>query len=942
MSAGDLSGFSMFDLFKAEVEQNTQSMNDALIALEQAPSDVKLIEPLMRSAHSIKGAARIVGLDLAVDLAHAMEDAFVSAQEGKTTVTAGAIDCFFQGVDWIDRFSKVAEADLPAWQEENRQPIQALVWQYQLIKAGKEPVSERARASGASGGATAKGGGNAPPPVAEPAPEPIIAPSQDLGGFSMMELFRAELQQHGTTLNKGLVSLEESPGDIKLIEPLMRSAHSIKGAARIVGLDTAVELAHAMEDVFAGAQAGGVKITPRAIDWLLKGVDRLEQISIQTDAGLPSWLAAHADEISELVGVFKQIKAGKEAPGPKSAAAQTATEQPTQAPAPTPAPAAEKAAAAPATTTTAPASSGGTGSDDRVVRVSAENLNRLMGLAGESMVDTRRFRPLIESLLHLKRQQNRLSTVLEHLQDSIEMGANADSLLAITRDAQGIAKNARQNLMGQLERLEGFARKTDDLASRLYSEAIASRMRPFSDGVGGFPRTVRDLARKLDKKVKLVIKGDRTQVDRDILERIEAPINHMVRNAIDHGMEVPAERRLRGKPEVGTITVEARHWAGMLTVTISDDGKGIDPEAIRRKVIAKRMVPQDVAASLSDNELFDFMFLPGFSTAEKVSEISGRGVGLDVVQTFVQEVSGTIRVISQLGKGSTFTLTLPITLSVIRAVVVDIAGEPYAFPMTRIDRVEHLNVDEVTRIENRQSYSRDGVNIGLIPGAQVLGFDSPEPKGKLCVVVVSDRNQPYGLVVDKFVGEQDLVVRKLDPRLGKLPDIAAAALMEDGSPLLIIDTDDMLRSIDKLLHGGRLGAVKTGLLASAIRHKRVLVVDDSITVREVERKLLENRGYQVEIAVDGVDGLNAVRDGHFDLVISDVDMPRMTGLELVATIKADPKLKQIPVMIVSYKDREEDRLKGLEAGANAYLTKGSFHDQTLINMVRDLIGEPEA
>jgi two-component system, chemotaxis family, sensor histidine kinase and response regulator WspE len=937
MSGGDLSGFSMFDLFKAEVEQNSQSMNQALIALEQTPGDVKLIEPLMRGAHSIKGAARIVGLDLAVDLAHAMEDAFVAAQEGKAAVTPGAIDCFFQGVDWIDRFSKVPEAESPAWQEENRQPIQALVWQYQLIKAGKEPVSERGRAQG--GASTAAPSAT---PTKEPAPAPapvVITPPQDLGGFSMMELFKAEIDQHGSALNKGLVALEQNPEDMKLIEPLMRSAHSIKGAARIVGLDTAVELAHAMEDVFSGAQHGEVKINARAIDWLLKGVDRLEQISQQTDAGLPGWLASNADGLSELVKVFKQIKAGKEAPGPGGEAAAPAAVKAEEKPAaataaatsPSPAP-----ATTPMTMTTTPAA------DDRAVRVSAENLNRLMGLAGESMVDTRRFRPLIESLLHLKRQQNRLSTVLEHLQDSIEMGAHADSLSAITRDAQGIAKAARQNLMGQLERLESFARKTDDLASRLYSEAIASRMRPFSDGVGGFPRTVRDLSRKLEKKVKLVIKGDRTQVDRDILERIEAPINHMVRNAIDHGMELPAERRLRGKPETGTITVEARHWAGMLTVTIADDGKGIDPEAIRRKVIAKRMVPADVAASLTDNELFDFMFLPGFSTAEKVSEISGRGVGLDVVQTFVQEVSGTVRVTSQLGKGSTFTLTLPITLSVIRAVVVDIAGEPYAFPMTRIDRVEHLNVDDVTRIENRQSYSRDGVNIGLIPGAQVLGFDSPEPKGKLCVVVVSDRNQPYGLVVDKFVGEQDLVVRKLDPRLGKLPDIAAAALMEDGSPLLIIDTDDMLRSIDKLLHGGRLGAVKTGLQASAIRHKRVLVVDDSITVREVERKLLENRGYQVEIAVDGVDGLNAVRDGHFDLVISDVDMPRMTGLELVATIKADPKLKQIPVMIVSYKDREEDRLKGLEAGANAYLTKGSFHDQTLINMVRDLIGEPEA
>ena len=512
-------------------------------------------------------------------------------------------------------------------------------------------------------------------------------------------------------------------------------------------------------------------------------------------------------------------------------------------------------------------------------------------------------------------------------------------LLAKAREQ---AARCLEGLGETLETIEEFARGSEDLSGRLHHEVLASRMRPLADGIRGFPRLVRDVSRQLGKQAKFEVVGETTGVDRDILDGLEAPLNHLIRNALDHGLEMPDERRAAGKNPAGTIRLEARHRAGMLQIVLGDDGRGIDLERLRAKVVEKGLTTGPMAGRLSEAELLDFLFLPGFSTKEKVTEISGRGVGLDVVQSMVQAVRGSVRVTSQLGKGTRFILQLPITVSVIRALLVEIAGEPFAFPLNRIDRILMLDRQEVRELEGKPHMILDDQPLGLVEAAQVLELPvSPRENGRLPVVVASDRSHRFGVVVDRFLGERDLRVAPLDPRLGKVPNLNSSSVLENGWPVLIIDVEDLIRSIDNLLTGRRL---KKLVAAEAAAHeargpKRVLVVDDSITVRELERQLLENRGYTVDVAVDGVDGWNAVRTGRYDLVVSDVDMPRMDGIQLVAHIKQDPRLSPIPVIIVSYKDREEDRIRGLDAGANFYLTKSSFHDQTFLDTVVDLIGE---
>jgi len=279
-------------------------------------------------------------------------------------------------------------------------------------------------------------------------------------------------------------------------------------------------------------------------------------------------------------------------------------------------------------------------------------------------------------------------------------------------------------------------------------------------------------------------------------------------------------------------------------------------------------------------------------------------------------------------------------MSVIRALLVKIGDEPYAFPLTRIDQIVFVRADDVRTVEGRQYFDRDGVSIGLVMAAQILEAPIPVTADPMPVVVISDRGQQFGMIVDAFLGERDLEVRPLDTRLGKVPDVNSASLLENGDPVLIVDIEDLVRSIDNVLMGRRLSRVEFERMAEQARQrKRVLVVDDSITVRELERQLLQSRGFAVDVAVDGMDGWNAIRGTHYDLVVTDVDMPRMDGIGLVSLIKADPARRETPVVIVSYKDREEDRLRGLDAGANRYLTKSSFHDETFVDTIIDLIGE---
>ena len=760
----------------------------------------------------------------------------------------------------------------------------------------------------------------------------------------MLELFGLEVETQGRAMTTALLALERNPSDADRLEECMRAAHSLKGAARIVGLDAGVSVAHAMEDCFVAAQLGHLVLRQNHIDRLLSGVDLLSRIgsAAETPAELGKFLAHFAQAVETPKGTSSE---SAEAVLLTEPAVIASTHAVAVSP-PEPAAVALEPAAVSSVDAAAARADGPRQRDaaERVLRVTAEKLNRLLGLTGESLVESRWLKSFTNSLVRLKRLHHESSMALAAARESLAGQVLDEQTEASLSTSQRCLSQCEQLLFDRLAQLELFDTRSTDLANRLYDEALACSMRPFADAVPRFPRMIRDLSRTLGKEAHLEIIGESTQVDRDVLEKLDAPLGHLLRNAIDHGIESPELRRAGAKPVEGTIRMEARHFAGMLQINISDDGAGLDPDAIRRAIVRRKLTTVEFAAALSEAELWEFLFLPGFSLRDAVTETSGRGVGLDVVFDMVKKVSGTVRASSKLGVGTKFLLQLPLTLSVVRTLLVEVAGEPFAFPLAYISRTLMLPRAKIEMLEGRQLFEFEGVRIGLMSASQLLGgVEQAATADHVPIVIIGEISKRYGLAIDRFLGERELVVQPLDARLGKIEGIASAALMENGSPVLVVDVEDILRAAQRLASLGGLSKVpQRRAVVPGQQRKRVLVVDDSLTVRELERKLLDARGYEVEVAVDGMEGWNAARTGNFDLVMTDIDMPRMDGIELVGLIRADPNLKSIPVMIVSYKDRPEDRLRGLQAGADQYLTKGSFHDETLLTAVTDLIGEPLA
>ncbi|WP_371762837.1 hybrid sensor histidine kinase/response regulator [Massilia sp.] len=730
--------------------------------------------------------------------------------------------------------------------------------------------------------------------------------SEDLSGYSMLDLFRMETREQMRVLTEGLLLLEQGAVDAARLESMMRAAHSVKGAAAIVGLEPAVRLAHAMEDVLVAAQEGRAQLDASGVDVLLGAVDVLQQLAEADGANAPrgNRIAATVAALGALHGQGKTPPAAAPPPAPV----------PASPPGPAPAPVDPPSRQA--------------GSDE------------LLTLAGQARLHAGQLRPWIAGLQRYKRHQRAVYEALGDLQDAIR--ATGDARLAEL--AQRVADRAaplRDTLHRTIEGAEHYERQALTVSTRLADEVLALRMCPFAEGVHALPRMVRDLARGLGKDVRVEIAGADTLVDRAVLARMEGPLHQLLRNAVDHGMELPAERTAAGKPAHGTIRLEARHRGGMLALAVADDGRGVDPERIRTAAVRRQVAAPAFAAELSQAELMEFLFLPGFSLKESANELSGRGVGLDVVRDAVQGLNGTARAESAPGAGFTTVITLPLTQSIVRALVVDVAGEAYALPIARVEGVRRVPAGAVRTLHGRQYVdATDGSGqLGLVAASQVLALGEAVAGVDLVLVAIGTGRERYGLVVDAVRGEQSLTVQPLEPTFGKLRDIAAAALLDDGTPVLILDVPDVLHSIARLLDDG--AALRLGFAAgesAAGRARRVLVVDDSLTVREMQRKLLAARGYHVDVALDGLDGWNQLRGADYDLVITDIDMPRLDGIGLTERIRRDPRLARLPVMIVSYKDRPEDRARGLEAGADYYLAKGAFHDATLLDAVRDLVG----
>lgn len=887
---------ALLELFLSEVKGKVAEINTRIASLRAATATNATTGAIVNAVGHIETVGQLVGIDadgLLAKYAGRSLSQFYATGPATNDVQIALLE-LVTGY-WAD-LTEVNPADLSEWmngQTERRESLES-----DLAGMFKEPVGTVVMARQA---AVEVGFVETPRPG-----QTAFIKATDK---SMLAVAMADLETQCQALNDGLLHLESSNNPEADIKVLMRAAHSVKGVARMIGLDMLVEVSHAMEDFFV--QMGRDRTTPNSgqIDLLLECNDLIGEACHLDSAGLNSWCSQHQSHFSAFLaslksGLRKQgEKEGSDAPKVSSGRSMFREEGKRS------------------------------GGDDRAIRIAADRLTRMIGLSAEAMVETNRFRAITETIGQTKR--NVQDTLAKVSRERTRKTGNGDTghhelLSALREDLIDVLAEVDRNG----EDLESQTRRFALLLESLHRESIGCRMRPFGDILRGFPRLVRDLARQLGKRIEFKVEGGETGVDREVLQKIEAPLNHIVRNACDHGIETPVERMKAGKSGGANVVVSARHQSGLLLVEVSEDGRGIDVEKIRTRVLERGLANVETAKDLSRDELLEFLFLPGFSTASAVTEVSGRGVGLDVVMEMIVDVGGTVNITTEAGKGTTFHLRLPITRSIIQGLVVTIAEELYALPLERLAGVVRLPASEIAGDDDGESFVSEGQRVPLFQATRLLGFEETPASGEILnIVIVGSGDEKIGLQVEALVGEEDLVVRPIKAELGKLPNVSVAALNADGQPVLILDTDDLQQG------ARRFEQVEPDATGANPDTPSVLIVDDSSTIRATQQRILTEAGYRVEVAVDGMDGWNALLLGEFDLVLSDVDMPRMNGMELVAKIRKEQRWLDLPVIIVSYRDRDEDQAKALEAGADRFISKNSIQERSFLEAVAELLGQ---
>ena len=910
----DINAMSLLDLFLMETTAQCENITNELAMFSSGSSISPNAESIKRAVHSIKGAAKIVDISLIINLTKAME---CTLQE--TTPESLGTDklkqLFEACIDQLNHLSKAGSKNLKETLRNNKNLINNLIKSLENFDDQTKTPSE-----------------SVSPAVAPSAPS---SPHfQEMSNLGLFQIFKEDAENHISVLYENLIQIEKKPDAVTLLEASMRAIHSLKGAARIIELHQIVKLTHHIEDIFVAAQDRNITLTPDSIDTLLASIDILKSLIKEDETSIEYWLNNNSKKIDTTVNELSSIRTlSQDVPSPQVEDNLKDSQK-------------EQNQALERRSRPNRADRRKSRSlieRDQTLRVSAKGMSRMMGLAGEAMVESRWLPTLSGRTVQLKRKQDMIWNSLSKLHKHFIETEITPYIESRFESINAKVRNCQEFLSDYLSEIDVHARTYSEISHRLHKEIITSRMQPFAEGIKGMPRLIRDLGRKFNKQIRLEVSGAETLVDRDILEKLDSPITHLVTNAIDHGIELPDEREDKDKHREAIIIIEAKHVSGMLHITVSDDGRGIDTEKLRKKVVEKKLVSQKIASDLTEYELHDFLFLPNFTTKKTVTKTSGRGVGLDIVHDTIRKIRGSVQLTSILGKGTFFEIKLPLTLSIIRGLIVEINNEPYSFPLVNIDHVLKVPRTDIKEVEGRQYFVSKEKRIGIIAAQQVLDLDDNEADdADLSIIVMNSERNTYGLIIDSFLGIRDLVVQQLNPKLGKLRSISAAAIAEDGTPILILDIQDLVHSMDHIISGNKLKKIDPFSKAAAQKTKKlILVVDDSITVREVERKLLTLRGFDVDVAVDGLDAWNMIRNSAYDLIITDIDMPHMDGIELLIQIKASHQFESIPVIIISYKDREEDRNRGLDAGADYYLTKGRFNNQILIDAVEDLIGGPE-
>jgi chemotaxis protein histidine kinase CheA len=731
----------------------------------------------------------------------------------------------------------------------------------------------------------------------------------------LVATFRAEVEERLSSLCEGLLKLEAHPAPKQLVAALFRDAHTVKGSARMLGLDGVVDVAHRAEDLLGALKDGRLTVRKDLVDVLLVSAESISR----SLPGAPRPVSV--DELAAVVAALDSAVAGED----PVAVPRLAEDDP----------------------------SDGDDADHRAgrsdsIRVPTRRVHDLLDVVGEAELDVRRLSSNGRDVAVLAVEHQKAARAVRELLSETADKALLDALHGLVAVGDQLGAAGRE-LLGRAEDAQGRLADVRD-------GAMGLAMVPLRRVVAGFPRLVRELADaggqsddgQPVKDVRLVLVGQDVELDTRVLDAVADSLRHLVTNAVDHGCETPADRVHAGKPPQATVTVSARAAGSTVVIEVSDDGRGVDEDALRAVAVARGVLPADSVAT--GPALLQVLFSAGFSTRDQVTLTSGRGVGLDVVKTVVEDLSGTLEVRAEPGAGTTFTISLPVTLGVLRCLMARVGDERYALPVSGVLETLGLATAERHEVAGVPVIARDGRTMPLVDLGGVVAAPGDRDPRAAVVVQHGGAGDLLAFAVDELEGEREVVVKELGTFLGRLPTVAGATIDGDGSVVLVLDVREL--AVRQLAAGGSAAAPPATAASAPRRTARgqavpsqrtggrptVLVVEDSIGVRELQRVILEGAGYQVVTAVDGLDGAARLKEEPVDLVLSDVEMPGMDGFTLTRTLRATRGWEDVPVVIMTSRGDEADQRAGLDAGASAYLLKSEFDQAELIDTVRRLLG----
>ena len=737
-------------------------------------------------------------------------------------------------------------------------------------------------------------------------------------------------------LNRAILAFEKDASNLELLKEIMREVHTLKGTARMMGFVDIVTLSHKVEDMFVKVKEGDLQSTKGLYDIVFQALD---MIANMVESKLKD--VRSTTNVEEMCSRLEVVLRASGLPGKEEVSQRKADEVVSEI--------AESKIVENKPPSVLPVEPEGKGAASEVnipqegkktIRIGLDKIEALYNHLVELIMTQMTFRQRYEDMTKLNQYAKQLKTI--KAETGADLGShesNNKKLHQIITRYNRVEDLFLREITRHADAYEADVVKLDAVTEGIRQQVMSLRMQPISTIFDLATRLVRDLSRQFNKEVDLVVSGTDVELDNNIIEILKAPLIHLLRNAIDHGIEEPSLRTSLGKKEAGVIALSAKQEGGDVLITVEDDGKGIDKERVKETAIHKGLLSEEEAKKVSDEEMYEIIIKPGFSTSKIITDTSGRGVGMDVVKTVVDRLNGSLILESTKGHGARFILKVPATVALMNVLILRVGDMTLAVPSAGVNCAVHIIGKDISTLEGKASAFIEGQTIPLIHMSDIFMLAKEERgrDGRVPIIISRSDRGKIGFIVSEFLYEKEIVFQEFKGYLKRPRYFSGVATLGTGEIVLILNIQELVKARD-LSGVSPITEVSKGVKPQ-VKKNAILVAEDSMITAELEKNILVNAGYEVDVAIDGIDAMDKLHGKKYDLLVTDIDMPRMDGFELTSKVRADKRLKDLPVIVVTVREKVEDKRKGIEVGADAYILKKEFDQSNLLNTIKRLIGE---